>query len=367
MLSTRNTHASLRWLGKQLFNREDPGAFFDPLLAVLNPMWVRGFVPARLLEVTDETADTRSFRLRPSPRWKGFRAGQHINIILEADGVRHHRTFTVASAPRQWDTDGTITLTVKRHPGGRMTNWMHDHLTPGTIVGISQAFGDFELPEADVPLLYIAGGSGITPVLSHLMTLADRDFRAPVTLLYYVRTQADVIGAEILYALASRWPALTLHVYRTEEEGKTAFLNESHLDTVPGLRARQVYLCGPKGLMDLAGDLLHSFGIKDDQIQTTFFSAPSAVPADTPLGGAVTFGRSDKTVDAEGDAPLLEIAEAADLKPAFGCRMGICHQCSCRKTEGTVVNRLTGKASGPGEETIQLCISVPQGPVTVDL
>lgn len=367
MLSTMNTRAPLRWLGKQLFNRDDPGAFFDPLLAVLNPMWVRGFVPARLLEVTEEARDTRSFRLRPSPRWKGFEAGQHINIIVEADGVRHHRTFTIASTPRQWECDGSITLTIKRLPGGRMTNWMHDNLSGGEIIGVSQAFGDFDLPQADVPLLYVAGGSGITPVLSHLVTLADRDFRAPVTLLYYVRSQADIIGAEQLYALSARWPALTLKVFKTEEEGKAALLNENHLDAVPGIRARQVYLCGPKGLMDLAGGLLHRFGIHDSQIQTTFFSAPSAVPADTPLGGAVTFGKSSKTVESEGDAPLLEIAEAAELNPAHGCRMGICHQCSCRKTSGTVVNRLTGKPSGPGEETIQLCISVPQGPVTVDL
>lgn len=367
MLSTLNSKAPLRWLGKQLFNRDDPAAFFDPLLAVLNPMWVRGFVPARVLEVTDETADTRTFRLRPSPRWNGFEAGQHINIIVDADGVRHHRTFTLSSTPRQWHSDGSVTLTIKRLPGGRITNWMHDNLRGGEIIGVSQAFGDFDLPETDQPLLYIAGGSGITPVLSHLVTLADRDFRAPVTLLYYVRTQADIIGAEVLYALAARWPALTLKVFKTEEDGAPALLGEGHLNDVPGLRARRVYLCGPKGLMDLAGDLLHRFGVTESQIQTTFFSAPSAVPADTPMGGNVTFGRSAKTVTAEGDAPLLEIAEAADLKPAYGCRMGICHQCSCRKTEGTVVNRLTGKASGPGEETIQLCISVPQGPVTVDL
>ncbi len=64
---------------------------------------------------------------------------------------------------------------------------------------------------------------------------------------------------------------------------------------------------------------------------------------------------------------MLEIAEAAGLTPRHGCRMGICHQCSCRKTTGTVINRLTGQASGPGEENVQLCISVPRGPVSLDL
>ena len=67
------------------------------------------------------------------------------------------------------------------------------------------------------------------------------------------------------------------------------------------------------------------------------------------------------------NAEQARIAEDAGLNPPHGCRMGICHQCSCRKTSGTVVNRLTGKVSGPGEESVQLCVSVPRGPVQIDV
>ena len=79
------------------------------------------------------------------------------------------------------------------------------------------------------------------------------------------------------------------------------------------------------------------------------------------------FQRSNLDVSSEDNAVQLVIAEAAKLSPRYGCRIGICHPCICRKTSGTVINRLTGKASGPGEETIQLCVSVPSGPVTVEL
>lgn len=72
-------------------------------------------------------------------------------------------------------------------------------------------------------------------------------------------------------------------------------------------------------------------------------------------------------VETDSQRSLLEVAEAAQLKPRYGCRMGICHQCSCRKSEGVVMNTLTGKLSGPGEEAIQLCVSVPQGPVVIDI
>ena len=119
--------------------------------------------------------------------------------------------------------------------------------------------------------------------------------------------------------------------------------------------------------MDQAQDLLFKRGFADSDIHSTFFSAPSTDLGNETLGGEVQFEGSQLEVDSEGDATLLEIAEAAGLSPRHGCRMGICHQCSCRKTTGTVINRLTGKASGPGDENIQLCISVPRGPVSLDL
>ena len=120
--------------------------------------------------------------------------------------------------------------------------------------------------------------------------------------------------------------------------------------------------------MDLAAELLQQRGLAESQMHSTFFAPPAPAALDNDqLGGEVSFTRSSVNVGSEGDANLLEIAEAAGLKPRYGCRMGICHQCSCRKTSGTVVNRLTGKVSGPGEESVQLCVSVPRGPVQIDV
>lgn len=367
MLSILENSGPIRWLGKQLFNREDPAAFFDPLLAQIDPMLVRQYVPAKVVEVITETKDTKTFVLKPSARWAGFTAGQHVNICIEIDGSRHNRTFSLSCSPLYWQQQGTVSLTIKRLPGGKVTNWMHDHLQAGAVIGVGEAFGEFQLPDTAEPLLYIAGGSGITPILSQIETLATMDWRAPVTLLYFVRTQADVIAAEKLYAIQQRWPAFRLQVFTTEEGETPQYLNDQHLEQVPGINARRCYLCGPKGLMDLASELLHQRGITEDRIHSTFFSAAAAPLATDELGGEVQFVRSEVTVSSEGDAVLLDIAEAAKLSPQYGCRMGICHQCSCKKTSGTVINRLTGKSSGPGEENIQLCVSIPQGPVTVEL
>ncbi len=286
---------------------------------------------------------------------------------MDINGVRSTRTFSLSSTPDQWHQSGTISVTVKRIPGGKVTGQMHDCLNAGDTVSVSEAFGDFDIPPLAEPALYIVGGSGITPVLSHLETMAADGFHAPVTLLYYVRTRKDVIAAERLTALAKHWPALTLKIFTTDESGESQRLSDQHLDQVPGIGARRGYLCGPEGLMDLAGDLLHRRNIPEERIHCTRFFAPTVELDSDNLGGQVQFARSGQQAESLGDASILEVAEASGLSPKHGCRMGICYQCSCRKTSGTVVNRLTGKLSGNGEETIQLCVSVPTGAVSIDL
>ena len=217
-------------------------------------------------------------------------------------------------------------------------------------------------------MLFIAGGSGITPILSQLETMALGNYPEPVTLLYYVRTQSDVIGAEKLAALRSRHPGFSLDVITTHESSTPRYLSDRDLDSITNLADREIYLCGPKGLMDLATEKLHQRGLKDEQLHSTFFAPPApAQLSSSDMGGEVTFSTSNLSVDSTGDANLLEIAEAAGLTPQHGCRMGICHQCTCTKTSGTVINRLTGQISGPGSESVQLCISIPQGPVALEV
>jgi stearoyl-CoA 9-desaturase NADPH oxidoreductase len=367
MLAQLQTSGAVHWLGRQLFNRDDPAAFFDPLLERIDPLLARQTIRARVISVTDETPDTKTFVLEPASRWQGFRAGQHAALTLEINGVRRTRTFSLSSTPAQWRRSGTIAVTVKRIKGGLVTHWMHECLEPGATLSVSEAFGDFDLPAVAEPAIYIVGGSGVTPVLSHLETMAADGYRAPVTLLYYVHTPQDIIARDRLEALAGHWPALTLKIFTTEAAGDDQRLNEHQLDQVSGLNARRCFLCGPEGLMDLAGDLLHQHNIPEDRIHCTRFSAPTVELGGDNLGGQVKFARSGQQTHSQGDASLLDIAEASGLSPRHGCRMGICHQCSCRKTSGTVVNRLTGMSSGHGEETIQLCVSVPAGAVSIDL
>ncbi len=369
MLSITEKHSTaLKWLGQQVFNREEPAVYFDPILELINPLWARRYLPARVESVEEETHDTLTFTLRPARRWGGFHPGQHLNIQIEKDGRWCSRPFTISSAPSLWAEHGLVTITVKRVPGGEVTPWLHERIDPGDVVGLTKAFGDEPNPQRDEPVLFIAGGSGITPALSQLQAMAEQGHEAPVTLLYFVRTSEDVIGAQSLRRLEQGMPQLSVTIVESEADPQAPeHLNATHLDAVPELAGRSCYLCGPPAMMDIAMELLAEAGVPDEQVHQTFFGPKSAPQMDVDGGGVVSFTRSGIEATNEDNRVLLEMAEDANLNPRYGCRMGICHQCSCRKTSGTVINRLTGVESSPGEETIQLCISVPRGAVEVDL
>ncbi|MDX1589365.1 MAG: ferredoxin reductase [Oleiphilaceae bacterium] len=353
---------ALHWLGRQVSNHSNPMAYLDPLLGSIDPMLVRGSVAAKVVSIEEAARDTKTFVFRPAGHWSGFKPGQHLSLTVEIHGVRHTRTFSVSSPPDRWKQDREITLTIKRFPGGLVTHWMHDHLREGDILHLGDAFGDFLLPANPRPLLYIAGGSGITPILSQLATLGDSDYPKPVTLLYYVRTEADLVGARLLWDLEGRWRRFNLVVHTTDDG---ELLCRDHLPE--DLSGHECYLCGPRGLMDLSAELLGQAGVPEEQQHSTFFSAPQVALESDELGGTVSFTRSGVEASGDGETSLLEMAEGAGLKPKHGCRMGVCHQCACTKKEGIVVSRLTGKSSLPGEETIQLCVTVPKGPVQIDI
>lgn len=359
---------AMQWLSRQLLNQDVAGRYFDPLIEPLNPRWALGRMVATVERIVDETHDTRTFVLRPPRRWPGFLAGQHVTLALDINGVRHHRTFSLACAPETWQREGLVRITIKRTPEGLVTPWMHKNLRRGSALEISEAFGNFLLPDVEAPLLYIAGGSGITPILSHLESLACQEYTAPITLIYCIRSAQDLIGKQQLEQLQHKLPQLSCQIIHADQgEGQPPrLLQASDIDSIKNIQARHCYLCGPTGLMAVATTLLETRDVPEDQVFQTFFAPPTNPLTDT-AGGAVTLMRSHRELTADSGQSLLEAAESAGLSPRFGCRMGICHQCSCRKTTGTVVNRNTGHVSGPGEETIQLCVSVPQGPVSLDL
>ena len=323
---------------------------------------------AEVVHVRRQTTDSVTLRLRPNARWRGFEPGQFVGVTVEVDGVRRTRCYSPANSAHA--ADGCLELTMRAHPHGLVSNYLREAARPGLVVGLAQADGDFVLP-AQRPdrLLLVSGGSGITPVLSMLRTLCDEGHSDPVTFLHYARNERSVAYRSELAQLVERHPNVqAIHVYtRGRSKGpRHGHLSRAQLTALaPDMLGAPAYVCGPPALIDGVRALWGAEGAEANVHSESFLPVRVAPPADG-VTGTVRFRTSAVEADNSGE-PLLVQAEAAGLRPLHGCRMGICHTCTCRKLAGQVRNINSGELSSAEEEDIQICVSVPAGDVELDL
>ncbi len=341
----------------------------DRYLELLNPSWSVRDLRATVTAVAHETADSVTLTLRPNQLWQGFRPGQFVQLSVEIDGVRRTRCYSPANSIHR--ADGQIELTIKAHSWGFVSRHLSARIQPGMVVGLSQAQGDFWMPEARPErVLLISGGSGITPVMSMLRTLIDEGHSGRITFLHYALTDQDVIYGNELKRIADAHDNVDLIRVYTQEAGlgeAFGFFSDAQLQTlVPDFRTAETFLCGPPGLMDKVVEVWDSHAIAE-RLHKEFFTAQALPPSSTDaIEGDVQFARSERYVANDG-RNLLEQAEGAGLTPESGCRMGICSTCTCRKVSGAVRNLQTGEISTEANENIRICVSVPVGTVTLDI
>ncbi|MDT4932411.1 MAG: stearoyl-CoA 9-desaturase oxidoreductase, partial [Pseudonocardiales bacterium] len=340
----------------------------DRYLELVNPMLTVRDMRAEITEVRRSTADSVTLTLRPTRQWRGFRAGQFVQLTMEIDGVNRTRCYSPACS--QYRSDGRIELTVKAHPAGLVSRYLYANAAPGMVVGLAPAGGAFQLPdERPAKILLISGGSGITPVLAMLRTLCDEGYDGELTFLHYGRSAAGVPYRDELQQLASEHPNVNLVMaYRAQEAGGDlhGYFDQRHLDAAAPWHAEaETFLCGPPGLMRSVRERYEASGLAERLHTEDFATAPIVADA-AAATGAVTFERSGIAADNSG-ATLLEQAEAAGLTPEYGCRMGICFSCTQVKTAGCTRNVKSGELDSDPDTEIQMCISVPVGDVAVNL
>lgn len=336
----------------------------DRYLELVDPMATVRDLRGEVVAVRRSTADSVTLTLRPTRQWRGFRAGQFVQVGVVIDGVRHTRCFSPAGA----DRDPEIELTVKAHDGGLVSGHLYRHAEAGLVVTLSQADGTFTLPRPRPSnVLLISGGSGITPVISMLRTLVADGHGGHVTLLHYADRPEAVPYLAELRALEDGRDNVTvvLACTRSDDGDLTGHFDAGHLDaTAPWHAQAQAYLCGPPALMRSVRELFDDRGL-GDRLHTEEF-APVLAPADADADGSVTFAASGVAADNDGTS-LLEQAESAGLTPEYGCRMGICFTCTTVKTSGCTRNLRTGELDTDPDKPIQLCVSAAVGDVSLDL
>ncbi len=330
----------------------------DRYTELVEPTWSRAEARARVVDVRRTTPRTVTLTLVPNAAFGGFTAGQHLAVSVEIDGRRRTRCYSPAGAQR----DPRIELTVGRHDHGLVSRYLHDRARPGMVLELGEAAGEFVLP-AKRPgrILFVSGGTGITPVMSMLRSLRGEGHTGEIAFVHYARSAAEACYRDELAAMTG---VRVLHGFtRAAGDGDLGgHCCAEHLGAaMPDPDA--VYVCGPPALVE-AVTRVHPDAYSETFVPPASLASPRGLPES--CGGAISFADSAVTVEDDG-RPLLEQAEAAGLRPKSGCRMGICHTCTRRKTTGTVENLITGAVSSADGEDVQLCVSAARGDVSIAL
>jgi stearoyl-CoA 9-desaturase NADPH oxidoreductase len=346
---------SRRVLGSPLIDLLTGPHGVDRYTELVTPTWTLSEARAKVVDVRRTTPRSVTLIVAPNAAFPShtLKAGQYVNVTVEVDGRRHTRCYSPANA----EGGLTLELTIGQHDNGLVSSYLYEHARPGMVLGLSSVGGDFVLPRrCPRRILFVSGGSGITPVMAMLRTLVADGHDGEIAFIHYARTPAEACYRDELAAMPG---VRVLHGYTCSGAGELRgrFGPDHLIAAMPAPDA--VFVCGPAALVDAVRE--HCPNARSE----SFVGPKIDLPA-KPSGGRVKFAQSGIEVADDGRA-LLDQAEAAGLTPESGCRMGICHTCTRRKTVGVVRNLTTGGVSTNPDEDVQICVSVPVGDVEIAL
>lgn len=334
----------------------------DDYLSLINPLWSARELRGRVEKVIPETEDAATLVIRPGWGWSfSHKAGQYVGIGVEINGRFHWRSYSLSSTPTHKRRH--ITITVRAMPEGFMSDHLVRGLEPGTIVRLAAPSGDFVLPSPPPDkMLFLVGGSGITPVMAMLRTLDRRQTVPDVLLVYSSPTEERMIFRDELRALAQANPTFQVHERHTDSQGM--FTLDELDEFCPDWRERQTWACGPTPMLDAAEEHWEEAEISDSLHLERFTLAVSGGGGE---GGTITFRNSGKEVTVDGATTLLEAGEQAGVGMPYGCRMGICHTCTLTLVSGAIQDLRNGEEHHEPNEPVQTCVTVASGDLVLNI
>ncbi len=303
----------------------------------------------RCVAVHDETADVRTWTFEDVAGTPiAFRAGQAVTLTLPVNGVSLRRTFSIASSAAG---AGPVELTIKTHTAGQATRWMRETLRPGMVIEATGPHGRFVLPDMPAPLALVSAGSGATPLMAMLRTLADLgNGGADIAWIHAARTPADVLFGAELASLQSMMPGLAASVAVARPEpgwfGYRGRLGRRLLSVMlPDLAARDVLCCGPSGFMDEVRRVHAAEGGEATRFRVEHFApaaAPPPMPAEPGAEAGYAIAVDGRRFAAHPSETILEAANRGNVVIPCGCGRGMCGTCRVRLHAGRVEMRHQG-------------------------
>jgi ferredoxin-NADP reductase/MOSC domain-containing protein YiiM len=344
----------------------------------IEPGW-NGFRRLRVSAVRRESPQVLSIRLEADDRspLPPPLPGQYLTVRIPGAGEPAPlRSYSLSGDP----SGGDYRISVKREDHGLVSQWLHDHIAPGSLVESAAPRGDFYLTDGSDPVVLISAGIGITPVLAMLHSLAAVRSGRHIWWLHTTRDRETQAFAAEVATLTESLPHVRTLVCYTQTQGR---LNRSAIAALNLPPEAAAYLCGPTQFMTDMRDALTAAGLDATRIHSELFGALPSInpgivggaarkrphpPAGTPgTGPSITFARSGLTVSWSSDyGNLLDLAEACDVPTRFSCRSGVCHVCETGVVAGTATY-LQSPLEKPDDATVLICSAAPETDLVLDL
>ena len=335
--------------------------------------------------VCDETHDVKTFIFRCADFSAiSFEPGQFITVSPIIAGQSVSRCYTVSSSPTR---PFAFSITVKRVPGGTVSNWLHDNLRAGDMLHACGPAGSFTpVGRPAAKLLYLSAGSGVTPLMSMTRASFDMAARLDIVFMHSARTPTDIIFHDELSRMQASMPGLRIlnicegRGVDTDWTGPIGRLDLALLnELVPDFKEREVFTCGPQGYMDAIKSMLKqgSFDFQHYHQESFDIAALNEEPLieqasvlDKQEGlFTITLSRSGKTFSMPGNQTVLAAAKKAGAIVPSSCSQGVCGTCKTAVLQGTVeMNHNGGIRQREIDKGLRLlCCSKPKSDLVIDL
>jgi ferredoxin-NADP reductase len=333
--------------------------------------------------VIDETHDVRTFEFRVGDGCPvRFEPGQFMTVSASVDGQPVERCYTVSSPPTR---PYLLSITVKRVPGGVMSNWLHDNMQSGSQLRAFGPSGVFTATVSSAPkLLYLSAGSGVTPLMSMTRASIDLGLDRDIAFVHSARTPADIVFRDELSRLSTLSPRLRLLFVcegsgsEPEWTGPIGRLSLQQLsEWLPDYKEREVFTCGPAGYMSAVRNILREGGhdparYHQESFDITQGTAPEPASSEVPTEQTtftVKLSRSSKSFTMDASETVLAAAKKNGVAIPSSCSQGVCGTCKTKLLEGTVDMKHNG---GIREREVVkgfrlLCCSRPTSDLVLEL
>ncbi len=363
----------------------------DSFAPVTTQTWANGRHVVRCVKAIQETWDVKTYCfMAEKPVMFFFKPGQFVTLELEIEGEQVFRSYTISSSP---SVPYSFSITVKRVPGGQVSNWLHDNLEEGAMLAVHGPVGQFN--SIDFPaekVLFLSGGVGITPVMSMARWAYDTNMDTDMVFVHSARTPSDIIFHRELDNMSSRVANFQLHLICERQgsgqawHGYRGFLDLTKLEMIaPDFLEREVFCCGPTPYMNAVRKLLEEQGFDMSRYhEESFGSTPETIEEQAVLDAevaveeaeaipredllSISFDASGKSIQIAPGETLHSAASQLGLHIPKACGMGICGTCKVMIKEGQTTMEHNGGITDEdvAEGYVLSCCTVAESDVVVD-